>query len=120
MGGIGEVDQVESTLVPALHHDVASRHRNQAAVMRHAVLFLGLRRGHLEEGALRQLAILERKDRVGAPIDRVIGAALRARPTAPFVREEQLARVVVERRRMPEGKVRVAHRLQTLRVERIL
>ena len=47
------------------------------------------------------------------------GAALRRAAAAPFVGEEHLRAVVVERGRVPVGEVRVGHRIETHRVDRI-
>ena len=50
------------------------------------------------------------EDRVGAPVEQVVLAAARPRAAAPFVGEDHLGAVVVERRRVPVGEVLVARR----------
>ena len=45
--GIGPVEHRDAALIPRLHHDVATRNRDQRAVVRHAVLLRRLRRRQL-------------------------------------------------------------------------
>ncbi len=92
---------------------------NQRAVVRHAVLRLGLRRRHLVVAAERQLLVDDVEDRVGAPVGEVRRAAARPRAAAPFIREDDLGAVVVERGRVPVGEILVARRVEALRVGRI-
>ena len=87
--------------------------------MRRADLVVRLRRRHLVIALEVQLAAVEREDRVAAPDQRIGRAASRRAAAAPLVREEQLGAVVAERRRVPEGHVRVGDREQALRVLRI-
>src|SRR5258708_35469457 len=47
MIGIGEIADVDATLIPPLHHDVAARPRNEPAVVRHTILLRGLRTRNL-------------------------------------------------------------------------
>jgi hypothetical protein len=72
-----------------------------------AVLLLGLRRGHLEIAAEAQLAIDDVEDRVGTPGRKIFCAAARPDSAAPFIGEQDLGAVVVERRRVPVGEVLV-------------
>src|SRR6185437_2078660 len=60
------------------------------------------------------------EDRVGAPVDRIGGAALGLCTAAPFIGEQQLRRVVRERGRVPEGEVGIRDGLQPHRVRGIL
>src|ERR1041384_6228743 len=52
MGGIGEIAHVDAALIPPLDEEVAPRHRDEPAVVRHAVLLRSLRAGDLEAGVL--------------------------------------------------------------------
>ena len=81
-----------------------------------AVLLLRLRRGQLVITPERHLVAADREDRVGAPLVFVRRAATRLRAAAPFVGEEHLRAVVVERRRMPEGEVRIGDSTDAPRV----
>ena len=49
----------------------------------------------------------------------VVGAALGAAAAAPFIGEQQLGAVVVERRRVPVGEIRVRDREQAPRMRRV-
>ena len=93
---VGEVEHRDAALIPRLHHDVAAGHRDERAVVRHAILLLGLRRRHLEVAAEPQLAIDNVEDRVGAPRDRIGRAAPGPSAAAPLVGEDHLRSVVVE------------------------
>ena len=116
---VGEVEHRHAALIPRLHHDVAPRHRDQRAVVRDAVLLLGLRRRHLVVAREPQLAIDDVEDRVGAPGRQIGRAAARPGAAAPFVGEDHLRAVVVERRRMPVGEVLVDDVIEPDRVLRI-
>ena len=87
--------------------------------MRHTVLGTGLDRRNLVVALELQLLVLDGEDRIRAPLRLVAGAALGLRPTAPLVREQQLRAVVVERRRMPVGEVRVRGGVEARRIDRI-
>ena len=78
--------------------------------MRDAVLVRRLRREHLVVALELHLAVLEREQRVRAPVRVVVVAALGLPAAAPLVGEEHLGAVVVERRRVPVREVRVGHR----------
>ena len=119
MRGVGEVEHRDAALIPRLHHDVAAGHRNQRAVVRDAVLLFGLRRRHLVVAGELQLAIDDVEDGVGAPVRRIGRAAARTRAATPFVGEDHLGAVVVERRRMPVGEVLVDDLIEPHRVHRV-
>ena len=105
--GVAEVEHRDAALIPGLHHDVASRHRNERAVVRNTVLRGGLRGGQLVVALELHLPVLQGEDGVGAPLLRIGRAALRSHATAPLVGEDHLAAVVVERGRVPVREVRV-------------
>src|SRR5204863_2079067 len=77
-----------------------------------AVLLGRLRRGQLVVAVKRQLAVLNREQRVGAPFLLVGDTAARLRAASPFVAEQELGAVVVERRRVPERHVGVGRRIE--------
>ena len=79
----------------------------------------GLRRRHLVVALERQLVIDDVEDRVGAPVRRIGRAAARLRAAAPLVGEEHLRAVVVERRRVPVGEVRVGRRVEAHGIRRV-
>ena len=108
MRGVGEVDHRDAALIPGLHQDVAPGNRNQRSVVRHAILKLGLRRGHLVIRRQRQLAFRDVENGVGAPVHRIGGAATRLAAAAPFVGEQDLGAGVVEVGGMPESVVGIA------------
>ena len=83
---------------------------NQRAVVRDAVLRVGLRRRHLVVAAEHQLLVDDVEDRVGAPVRQIGRAAARPRAAAPLVGEDDLRAVVVERGRVPVGEVLVRSR----------
>ena len=87
--------------------------------MRNAVLLGGLRRRQLVVTVKLQLAVLNREERVGAPLLLVRHAAARLAATSPFVAEQELCAVVVERRRVPERHVGVGRRIEENGVLRI-
>jgi len=120
VGGVGEIEDRRAALIERLGHDVASRHRHEAAVVRDAVLARGLPRRHLEVAAELQMAVVAGADdiehRVAAPHRRMNVLAHRLRAAAPFVGEEQLGRVVVERRGVPERERGVGDVIQSLRL----
>ena len=117
--GVREVEHRDAALIPGLHHDVASRHGNERAIVGHAVLGGGLSRRELVVALELHLPVLQGEDGVGSPFLRIGGAALGAHATAPFVREDHLAAVVVERRRVPVREVRVRHGGHTHRRDRV-
>ncbi len=114
---VREVDHVYAALIPALNHHVAARHRNEAAIVRNAVLLRRLRGGDLEVRVLRVLVILaDRERRVAAHLHHAVRLAHRSRAAAPFVREDDLPAIIAEHGRVPALEVRVrlrgkAHRL---------
>ena len=67
--------------------------------------------------AQQRVHVLE--DRVGAPARIVRRLAARRAATTPLVREQHLRRLVVERRRMPVGEVRIDDFVQPTRVSGI-
>ena len=87
--------------------------------MCHAVFLFNLRRRHLEVAAKLELAINDVVNGVSAPIQRVIGAAARPATAAPLVGENNLAAVVVERRRVPVCKALVDDYVNALWIQRI-
>ena len=117
---VGEINDVQSALVPPLRHQVAARNRNERPIVRDAVLRVGLRGRHLEVRTLYHLAVRDREDRVAAPVDRIVEPALGRRAAAPLIREQHLRSVIVEGGRMPEGEVGISSGLQALRIERIV
>src|SRR5262245_21453601 len=116
MRRVGEIEDRYAALVPGLRHDVASWTWNQATVVRHAVFLLGLSGRHLEVAAEFELTIDDVEDRVGSPVLGIGGPAPRTRAAAPLVGEHDLPAVVVERRRMPVGKVLVHDRVESDRM----
>src|SRR5690606_34017479 len=104
---IREVDDRDSALVPRLHEDVPPRYRYQGAVVRHAVLLLGLRRRHLDVAAKLELTVDDVEYRVRTPVLWVGRAAARTRAAAPFVGENDLCAVVAERRGVPVREARI-------------
>ena len=87
--------------------------------VRHAVLLLGLHRRHVVVAPEHQLAIDDVVDRIAAPIQRVFRPAARTPAAAPFVGEDDLRPVVVERRRVPVGDVLVDDLVEPDRIHRI-
>src|ERR1700681_2622142 len=92
-------------MIPCLYLDVAPRHRNEAAVMRHAVLGRGLGRRHLVVRGEREPAICQGEDRVPSPILWIGGAAAWLNAATPLVGKQDLIAVVVEGRRVKVGEV---------------
>ena len=119
MRRIGPIEDRDPALIPRLHHHVAPGDRDERPVVRDTILVRGLRRQHLVVALERHPAIVERENGVGAPLRLVEVPALRLSTTAPLVGEEQLGAVVVERRRMPIGKIRVRHRADASRMRRV-
>ena len=116
-GRVREVDHRDAPLVPGLDENVAPRHRHHGAVVRHAVLLLVLRRRNLEVAPELELPVGDVVDGVGAPVERVVGAASRHHAAAPLVGEQHLRAVVVEGRGMPVREALVDHRIHTGRVQ---
>src|SRR6266566_2294720 len=102
---IGPVEDRDPALIPRLHHDVAPGNRNQGPIVRDAVLVRRLRREHLVIALELHLAVLEREQRVRAPVRVVVVAALGLPAAAPLVREQDLGAGVVERRGVPVREV---------------
>src|SRR3546814_4029562 len=69
--------------------------------------------------AVDELAVYDVVDGVGAPVPRILCAAARPRSAAPFVGEQHLRPVIVERRRVPIGEAFVDHRVDPLRLARV-
>src|SRR5215203_7270229 len=88
--------------------------------MRNAILFVGLRRGELVVALELELPILDREDRVGAPFLLVSCAALGCAAATPFVGEEQLRSIIVERGRVPVGEVGVGDGVEPNGIHRVL
>src|SRR5206468_1651689 len=119
--GIGEVEYRNAALIPALHHDVAAGDGNQVAVVRDAVFDRRLRRRQLVVTLERQGALgVDGEDRVRAPFRLVGCSAAWCHAAAPLVGENHFACVVVERRRVPVGEVRVRCGRDAYRVYGIL
>ena len=87
--------------------------------MRDAILQRRLRHRQLVIALEPHLSVLDGEDGVGAPLYGVGRAALRLAAPAPLVGEQDLGPVVVERRRVPVGEVRVTHRADANRVDRV-
>ena len=117
--GIGEVHDRHAALVPGLDHQIAAGHRDQIAVVGHAVLRPGLGGRQLEEALADEAAVLDRGDQVGAPGGRVLGPAARRGAAAPFVREQHLVPGRVEGGGVPVGHVRIEQLGHPRRVLRI-
>src|SRR5687767_10619809 len=106
---VGPVEDRHAPLVPALHHYLAARDRNQRAVVRDAVLERRLWCRQLVVAVEHHLVVLDRKERVGSPL-RLVGVAAAWRvAAAPFIGEEDLLAVVTERRGVPERHVLIGH-----------
>src|SRR5688572_9011208 len=88
--------------------------------MRNAILLVGLRRGELVVTLKLELPILDGEDRVGAPLLLVGRPALWRTTTAPFVGEQQLRAIVIERGRVPVGEVGVGDRVEPDGIHRVL
>src|SRR5207237_2225231 len=99
----------DPALIPGLHHHVATRNRNQRAVMRNAVLEARLRSGQLVVSLKLHLVVHDVEDRVRSPLPTVSRTALRLATAAPFVGEQDLRSVVVERRRVPVREIRIGN-----------
>ena len=112
------VEHRDAALIEGLHHDVAAGNRNQRAVVRDAVLGVGLRCRDLVVAVEHQLALLDREERVAAPLRAIGRPALRTAAAAPLVGEQHLGAVVAERRRVPQCHVRVAGEVHAHRVRR--
>ena len=95
---VREVHDVDAALVPALHVEVATRHRDEASVMSDAVLPIAFRGGDLEVTALGHLLVVvaQLDDRVAALLHHAGSLAHRARATAPLVGPERLLPIVAE------------------------
>ena len=106
-GRVREIEHGYAALIPRLHHDVASGNGNQRPVVRHAVLLLGLRRGHLVIARKAQLAVDDIEYRIRSPRPPVRRAAPGAHAAAPLVGEDHFRSVRVERRRVPIREVPV-------------
>ena len=119
VGAVGEVEHRQAALVPRLHHDVAAGHRDDGAVVGHAVLQLALRHRQLVVARQLHLPVDDVEDGVRAPVGRVRRAAAGLAASAPLVGEEDLAAVVVEGGRVPVGEVGVYHFVQAHRVHRV-
>src|SRR5438132_12340139 len=101
MRRIREIENGHAALIPSLRHDVAPRDRNQRAIVRHAILLIGLRDWKLVIPSWLQLPSGNREDRVGAPAHRVRGPAARRHSAAPLVRKNHLVTRIAERGGMP-------------------
>jgi len=104
IGRVREVADRDPALVPGLHKDIAAGNGNQRAVVRDAILQVGLGGRQLVVTAEHQLAIDDIIDGIGTPGLRVLDAAPRPAASAPFVGEDHLGAVVVERRGVPVGE----------------
>ena len=104
---VGPVEHRDAALIPRLHHHFTAGDRNERPVVRDTVFLSSLRGRHLVVRVEHQLVVLDRKERVGAPLHLVGLAAARRPASAPFIGEQNLLAVVAERRRMPERHVRI-------------
>ena len=120
MFDVRPVEDRDAALIPRLHHDLATRDRDQRTVVRDAVLLTRLGSRHLVIRVELELVVLDREERVGAPLRLVRIAAARLRAAAPLVGEQDLLAVVAERRRVPERHVGVRRRVDADRVRRIV
>src|SRR6185295_18295816 len=90
------------------------------AVVRDAVLLLGLHGRHLEiAGEAQLLTVDDVEDRVGAPGGRIDRAAARPAAATPLVGEHDLGAVVVPGRRVPVGEALVGDVVEADRILRI-
>src|SRR5947208_2332176 len=101
----GEVKHGQPALIPALNHDVATRHRNQSTIMRDTILLLCLSCRQLVITSEPQLLVNDVENGVRPPGRRVGGAASRARASTPLVGEDHLRTIIIKRRRVPVGEV---------------
>jgi hypothetical protein len=82
--GVGKVHDRNAALIPGLNFNVASRHRNQRAVVRDTVFTVALRRGHLVVAREAEFIVVQIENCVSSPkrSDRSGGTARRVhRPT---------------------------------------
>ena len=66
-----------------------------------------------------QLVVLDREERIGAPLQLVRVTAARLRAAAPLIGEQDLLAVVAERGRVPERHVRIGRRVEPDRMRGI-
>src|SRR5206468_11733943 len=94
-------------LIPGLHFDIAAGNGNQRAVVRYAVLTVTLSCRQLVIVGETQLVVLQAKDRIRAPLVRVVWTASRSQAAAPLVGKHDFGAIVRERSGVPIGIVRI-------------
>src|SRR5688572_28281244 len=87
--------------------------------MRDAILSTALRRRQLVVAAELQATILDLENRIRTPVLPVTCPAPGRRATTPFVGEQDLRAIVIERGGMPVRKIRIGGRVHSNRVQRI-
>src|SRR5438093_12802862 len=98
-----EVKHRQPALIPALNHDVATRHRNQGTIMRDTILLLCLSCRQLVITSEPQLLVNDVENRVRPPGRRVGGAASRVRAATPLLGEDHLRSSILTRCRVSGG-----------------
>src|SRR5207249_9961000 len=116
---VSEVKHGQPALIPALNHDVATRHWNQGTIMRDTILLLCLSCRQLVITSKPQLLVNDVENGVRPPGRRIGGAASGARASTPFVGEDHLRTVIIKRRRVPVGEVLVDDLIEPNRMHRI-
>ena len=74
---------------------------------------------HLEVAAELELAVDDIVYGIGTPVERIVSAAARSAAATPFVGEDDLGAVVVERGRVPVGEAGIDRGVHALRIERV-
>src|SRR5207244_4890366 len=87
MSSIGEIHYRNAALVPSLHFDIATRHRNERSVVRYTVFAVALGSRQLVVAGKAQLVVLQVEDRISAPFVRIVRAAACAESAAPLICE---------------------------------
>src|SRR5438093_13113832 len=103
MRRLGEVNNGQSALIPALIHDVATRHCNQGTILRDTILLLCLSCRQLVITSEPQLLVNDVENRVRPPGRRIGGAASRARAATPLLGEDHLRSSILTRCRVSGG-----------------
>src|SRR5438105_12157394 len=85
MSSIGEIHYRDAALVPSLHFDIATRHRNERSVVGYAVLAVALSSRQLVVAGKAKLVVLQIKDGISAPLVRIVRAAACAEAAAPLI-----------------------------------
>ena len=116
---IGEIKQVDTALIPSLHHNVPAGHRNQRTIVSHTVFCGRLGCRHFEITLKFHLPVPNRKDRIGTPFVRIRVAAFGLHSTTPLIGKHDRGSLIIKRGRVPVGKIGICHRIQPSRGRRI-